>query len=200
MKSSSSFTVSPVSLASRGLVAVAFTTLLGMAAGGCSISAQADVPDVEVTQHGISIPGVPAGAAAFLSGSTSSGETSTKVSFNQSLPDLNLPKDLTSTVKAVKVDFIAKDGVKDLSFVHGLRVTMTPKGSTAVTELINYQKQDGASVGKTLTIDSQNPVNILDQWKTDSATFNVEVMGALPTATWTFDMAVHFSGEVTYKY
>lgn len=194
MKNSSSF------IGSRGLLAVAFATLLGSAAGGCSISAQADVPDVEVTQHGISIPGVPAGAAAFLGGTSSGGDTSTKVSFNQTLPDLNLPKDLTSTVKAVKVDFIAKDGVKDFSFVHALRVTMTPKGSTTVTELINYQKQDGATVGKTLSIDSQNPVNILDQWKTDSATFNVEVMGDLPTGAWTFDMVVHFSGQVTYKY
>jgi len=187
-------------ISSRGFLAVAFAALLGTAAGGCSISAQADVPDVEVTQHGISIPGVPAGAAAFLSGGSSpSGDTSTKVSFNQSLPDLNLPQDLTSTVKAVKVDFIAKNGIKDFAFVHGLRVTMTPKGSTTVTELINYQKPAGATVGATLTIDSQNPVNILDQWQTDSATFNVEVMGELPTATWTFDMAVHFSGAVTYK-
>jgi hypothetical protein len=187
-------------IGSHGLLTVAFAALLG-AAGGCTISAQADVPDVEVTQHGISIPGVPAGAAAFLSGGTSGiADTSTKVSFNQTLPDLNLPKDLTSTVKAVKVDFIAKDGIKDFSFLHGLRVTMTPKGSTTVTELINYQTPDGTTIGKTLSIDSQNPVNILDQWKTDSATFNVEVMGALPSATWTFDMAVHFSGQVTYKY
>jgi len=194
MKNSSSF------IGTRGFLAVAFAALLGTAAGGCSISAQADVPDVEVTQHGISIPGVPAGAAAFLSGgSSSSGATSTTVSFKQSLPDLNLPQDLTSTVKAVKVDFIAKDGIKDFSFVQGLRVTMTPKGSTAVTELINYQK-NGVTNGKTLSIDSQNPVNILDQWKTDSATFTVEVMGDLPTAAWTFDMAVHFSGQVTYKY
>lgn len=194
MKKNSSF------IGSRGLLAVTFATLLGSAAGGCSISAQADVPDVEVTQHGISIPGVPANAAAFLGSAAANGDTSTKVSFNQSLPDLNLPKDLTSTVKAVKVDFIAKGGIKDFSFLHGLRVTMTPKGSTTVTELINYTKTDGATVGSTLSIDSQNPVNILDQWKTDSATFNVEVMGDLPTAQWTFDMAVHFAGEVTYKY
>jgi len=191
----------PSFIGSHGFLAVAIAALLGASAGGCTISAQADVPDVEVTQHGISIPGVPAGAAAFLSGGTSgSADTSTKVSFKQSLPDLNLPKDLTSTVKAVKVDFIAKDGIKDFSFLRALRVTMTPKGSTTVTELINYQTPDGVTLGKTLSIDSQNPINILDQWKTDSATFNVEVMGALPTATWTFDMAVHFSGQVTYKY
>ena len=191
MKNSSSL------LVSRGLVAVAFATLLA-SAGGCALSVQADVPDVEVTQHGISIPGVPAQASAFLA--SMGADVATKTSFQQSLPDLNLPSDLTSTVKAVKVDFIAKDGVADFSFLHALRVTMTPKGSTTVTELINYQKQDGATVGKTLSIDSQNPVNILEQWKTDSATFNVEVAGALPSANWTFDMVVHFSGDVTYKY
>jgi hypothetical protein len=185
-------------IGSRGLFAVACATLLASAAGGCSISAQADVPDVEVTQHGISIPGIPAQAAALLGGS--GGDMSTNVSFQQSMPDLNLPKDLDSTVKAVKVDFVAKDGVSDFSFVKSLRVTMTPKGSTSVTELINYEKAQGAKVGSTLTVDSQNPVNILDQFKVDSATFNVAIGGALPAAAWKFDMVVHFSGEVTYKY
>src|SRR3569832_2598352 len=175
-------------IGSRGLLAGAFAALLGSAAGGCSISAQADVPDVEVTQHGISIPGVPATAAAFLGSAAANGDTSTKVSFNQSLPDLNLPKDLPSPVKAVKVDFIAKNGIKDFSFLHGLRVTMTPKGSTTVTELINYTKTDGATVGSTLSIDSQFPVYILDQWKTNSTTNNNEKKNDQPTTQRTFDM------------
>lgn len=192
MKKFSSF------IGSHGLLAVAFATLLASAAGGCSISAQADVPDVEVTQHGISIPGVPAQAAAFLG--SSDGTVATTATFNQSLPDLNLPADLDSTVKAVKVDFIAKDGVQDFSFLTSLRVTMTPKGSTTATELINYEKADGATIGKTLSVDSKNPINILDQFKVDSATFNVQVAGKLPSASWTFDMVVHFSGEVSYKY
>ncbi len=186
-------------MVSRGFLAVAFATLLASAAGGCTVSAEAELPDVIVTQHGISIPAVPAAASMFLA-STGGGEVSTKTSFQQSLPDLNLPKDLTSTVKAVKIDFIAKDGITDFSFLHSLRITMTPKGSTNVTELINYEKQDGATVGKTLSIDSQNPFNILDQWKADSATFNIAVDGNLPAGNWTFDMSVHFSGHVTYKY
>lgn len=182
--------------ASRSLLLVAFAGLLASGAGGCALSVQADVPDVEVTQHGISVPGVPAAASSFLGG----GDVSTSMSFDESLPDLNLPKDLTSTVKAVKVDLIAKDGIQDFSFLHSLRITMTPKGSKTVTELINYTRPDGATVGKTLSIDSLNPVNILDQWKADSATFNVQVEGELPSANWTFDMSVHFSGQVSYKY
>jgi hypothetical protein len=183
---------SSTAIGSRSVLAMAFVTLFAIGAGGCGISVEADVPDVVVTQHGITMGGVPAG----LSGG---GDLSTNLSFTQTLPDLNLPKDLDSSVKAVKVDLIAQTGIDNFDFLSSMRITMSPPGSAAPIELINYEKGDGTT-GKTLSIESLNPVNILQQWKANSAVFNVQVAGHLPSQAWTMDMAVHFSGQVSYKY
>ncbi len=194
MKNKPSFLRSPSSAspAPARRLAVAVATFLAMGAGGCALSVEADVPDVAVTQHGISMVGVP-GASAL-------GDVSTHLTFKQSLPDMNLPKDLDSSVKAVKVDLVAQSGIANFDFLKTMRITMSPDGSPAPIELINYEKADGATTGKTLSVDSLNPVNILDQWKANSAVFDIQVAGQLPSAAWTMDMTVHFSGSVSYKY
>lgn len=156
------------------------------------LSVEAEVPDVEVTQHDIGFEGVPFGGAL--------GDLSTGKSFTQERP-LELPEVLDSSVQAVKVELRAKTGIKNFDFLRALRITMAPKGSTAEPiELINYERKAGAAGGPTLSIPSKNPVNILEQWKTDSAVFNVQVVGTLPEQAWTIDMSVHFSGKVSYKY
>jgi hypothetical protein len=165
---------------------------LALGSGAC-LSVEADVPDVEVTQHGLAFAGIP------LANRT--GDVSTDLTFTQSLPDLGLPKGIDSSVKAVKIDLVATSGIESFDFLRSLRVTMSPKDSTAApVELVAYEKADGATVGSILTIPSLNPVNILDQWKADSATFDIQVAGALPEQAWTIDMSVHFAGKVSYKY
>ena len=51
-----------------------------------------------------------------------------------------------------------------------------------------------------LTMESKNPVNTLDQWKTNSATFTVDIAGTLPAQEWKVDVSVRFAGKITYKY
>jgi hypothetical protein len=183
---------SVVSSPRRPLVGLVLAALLSMGGGACMLSVEAEVPDVEVTQHDIAFEGVPFGASL--------GDVSTGKSFTQERP-LDLPKALDSTVQAVKIELHAKTGIKDFAFLRALRITMAPTGGTTpAVELINYEKKDGAVIGATLSIPSKNPVNILEQWKADSAIFNVEVAGTLPSEAWTIDMSVHFSGKVSYKY
>ncbi len=157
------------------------------------LSVEADVPDIEVTQHDIAFEGVP--LASLL------GDVSTGMSFTQDRPSLHLPKAIDSSVQAVKVEFRAKSGIQNLDFLRALRITMAPQDNTSEPiELINYEKTDGAVVGESLTLPSRNPVNILDQWKADSAVFNIQLAGTLPEQAWTVDMSVHFAGKVSYKY
>lgn len=175
------------------LGAVSLCVGLGLGLGGCMLSVQADVPDVEVTEHDIAFAGVP--NAGLL------GDLSMGMSFTQERPGLNLPAALDSTVEAVKVELRAKTGIQDFSFLRALRVTMTPTDSTAgPVELVSYEKAAGSVVGTTLTIPSKNPVNILDQWKADSAIFSFEVAGTLPEQAWTIDMGVFFKGQLSYNY
>src|SRR2546423_9870581 len=75
---------------------------LAAASAGCALSVEADVPDVEVTQHDISIAGIPMAGRL--------GDVSTHLTFTQSLPNLGLPKGLASNVDSAKIDFVAKKG------------------------------------------------------------------------------------------
>lgn len=187
------YSLSAISAPSLRLVGTLLAVALAGGSGACMISVEAEMPDVEVTQHDLSFTGVP--QAGLL------GDVSTEMSFTQKRPDLHLPKGLESSVQAVKVNLVAKSGVQNFDFLRALRITMAPQdGSTEAVELINYEKDPGAVVGSTLSIPSINPVNILDQWKADSAVFTVQIGGTLPEQTWTIDMHVHFAGKVSYKY
>lgn len=166
--------------------------LAGAGLSACTVSAEADIPDVEVTQHDLTFTGFP-GAAAL-------SEMSTELSFTQDRPALDLPKGLETTVKAVKVDLRARKGITSFDFLRTLRVTMAPSdGSAEAVAIIDYQQPaTGPATGDTLSIPSRNPVNLLDQWKSDQAVITVQLSGALPEQDWSLDLGVHFSGKISY--
>lgn len=179
-------------LFARSGLALLLAITLGNASAGCMLSAEADVPDVEVTQHDIGFEGVPFSAAV--------GDVATHMSFAQKRP-IDLPAALDSSVQAVKVELRAKKGIENFDFLRILRISMRQADNKGdAIELIDYVKTAGSKVGATLTIPSKNPINILEQWKADSAIFDVEVAGTLPEKAWTIDLSVHFSGKLSYKY
>jgi hypothetical protein len=165
--------------------------LLSATAGGCGLTSfQADIPDVEVTQRGLAFEGVP------LAGLI--GDVSVSRSFSQQHQKLDLPAGIDSEVKALGVSLVAKSGVQDFSFIHNLRVTMSDNVHPPV-QLLEYQQTPGATPSGTLDMVSANPVNTLDHWKTDSATFIIDVAGSLPAQPWTVDLRIHFGGSLKYK-
>jgi hypothetical protein len=165
--------------------------LLSLAMGGCMVQVEADVPEVDITQHDVKFEGVP--AAANL------GDVSMTKTFSQQHQRLELPSGLTTEVKAMGVTFTAKTGIDNFDFMKNMRVSMSD-GTHAPIELIDYQRVDGAPSTNVLTVESANPVNTLDEWKTDSATFTVDIAGALPSGDWTLDVSVRFAGKIVYKY
>jgi hypothetical protein len=165
--------------------------LLSLAAGGCMMQVEADVPEVEVTQHDLQFDGVPISATI--------GDVSLSKSFSQKHQKLELPGGLNTEVKALGITLTAKQGIETFDFLKALRLTMTDEVHTPV-ELINYTRVDGAPSTNVLTMQSANPVNTLDQWKTDSATFTIEIAGTLPPQNWMVDLAVRFAGKIKYKY
>lgn len=178
------------SLHVRALLFSMSMAFLSASAGGC-MSVEAEIPEVEVTQHDLAFEGVP--QAGLL------GDVSMTRSFSQKHDKLELPDGLDSEVKALGVSLIAKDGVTDFGFIHNLRLTMSDDAHAPV-ELINYQQEPGATPGRVLHMQSANPTNTLEQWKTESATFTIEIAGALPEDAWKVDLAIRFSGKVKYSY
>jgi hypothetical protein len=167
-----------------GLIAV-----LAAGAAGCGVSVEAEVPDVEVTQTDLSFQGVP--LAALI------GDVSVSQTFSQKHKKLDLPSGLNSEVKALGVSVTAKSGIKDFSFIHNLRLTMSDDVHPPVT-LIDYQQDPNVPPSAVLDMKSANPANTFEQWKSDSANFTVQVAGTLPTDDWKVDVSIHFGGSFKY--
>jgi hypothetical protein len=165
--------------------------LLSLAAGGCMVKVEADVPEVEITQHDVTFDGVPQAAAA--------GDVSVTKTYSQQHQRLELPSGVDTEVKALGVTLTAKSGIDNFDFLKNMQLTMSDGVHPAVT-LIDYQRVDGAPSTNVLTIESANPVNTLDEWKTDTATFSVTMAGALPPADWSLDVGVRFAGKLVYNY
>lgn len=166
--------------------------LCASAAGGCMVSIEAEAPDIEVTQKDVVFPGSSGGATA--------GNLSMTHSFSQKHQKLDLPQGLTPEVKALEVTLTAKSGITSFDFIHYLRLSMSDDAdNTNAIEAINYERDTTGTTGPVLTMPSANPVNALEQWKTDSAVFTVDVAGQLPESDWTADVTVRFAGKVSYR-
>ena len=165
--------------------------VLGSGAAGCAFSVEADVPEVEVTQHDLAFDGVP--LAALI------GDVSMTRSFSREHKKLELPNGLDSEVKALGITMTAKSGIQDFGFIHNLRLTMSDDVHDPI-ELVDYQQDPTAPPSGVLTMSSATPVNTLDQWTTTSATFTVEVSGSRPPQGWTVDLSIRFAGKVKYTY
>jgi len=183
-------------LAARGSLTLALSlcalAVASAGAAGCMVSVEAEIPDVEVTQKGLSFAGVPIGSAL--------GDVSMTQSFSQEHEALDLPEGLTSEVKALEVSLTARQGISDFSFVHFLRLTMSDDTNDAnAIELIDFQRDDSAAPSPVLKMIAANPVNALEKWKTKSALFTIDVAGALPEHDWVADITIRFGGKIRYQ-
>jgi hypothetical protein len=161
-------------------------------AGGCMLSVEAQVPDIEVTEKNVMFAGVPATSLI--------GDVSMISSYSQKHPTLDLPAGLTSEVKVLDISLTATQGITNFDFIHLLRVSMSGDGDdTSAVELIDYQKDPTATTGAVLTMPCTNPVNTLAQLKSDSTLFTIDVAGTLPTADWAVDVSVRFAGKIDYQ-
>jgi hypothetical protein len=184
-------TVKPATQLSKLSALVAMVALgLAGALTGCTLSVEADVPDVQITQSGLTFEGV---AAAM-------GDASMTKSYSQQHSQLDLPSQLDTQVRTLAVTLTATSGVTDLSFIKFMSVSMSADADSAPTVIGSYEPATGAAVGNQLKLTTLNPVNILDAWKTDTATFTLQLAGTLPTSDWTGQVSIDLSGSAKYTY
>lgn len=174
------------------LPALIMTAALGLAGAltGCTLSVEADVPDVQITQSGLAFEGVPAVV----------GDASMTKSYSQQHSKLDLPSQLDTQVKTLAVTLTATSGVTDVSFIHFMSISMSADADSDPIVIGSYDPAAGTTVGDQLKLTTLNPVNILDAWKTDTATFTLQIAGTLPTNAWTADVSINLSGSAKYTY
>ena len=172
----------------QGMV-IAFAATLA----GC-VQVQANVPDVEVTQHGIRFDGVPFGSKL--------GEVSITRTFVLSGEALSFAKNLNSEVYATEVTITPVAPLTDLSFIHSARVMMSSSSSStpiAPAELINYDRAGAPVSLPELTVKTLYPVDVTELWAAEKTTITLTISGVLPETAWGVDLTLRLGGKIEYK-
>jgi hypothetical protein len=170
--------------------------LLALAAlfGGCVLSAEGELPEIEVTQHDVSIPGVPREVRT-------GDPTVTLPSFFQPNDHLGLSPDQYKSVKVKSVTLSLKSG-GDLSFVRTLNISVNGLqnflAGVAPVEVASYQRGTAAVVGAGITMSNGNAIEISDAWRDSMTVMTVTASGDLPEQDWTFDLTVRASAVLKY--
>jgi hypothetical protein len=164
--------------------------VLAALASACAPSFEADVPDVEITQHGLTMPGVPAAAQL--------GEVSVTSSFSFSSCTTAWAKRLNSEVFAHKVTIATSESSSDLSFIALARVTARDPGrAESATALLDYARIDGMPPSSDIEVGMPTPIDITRLWSADQVIIELQAAGQLPEQDWTVDVTLHLSGKIT---
>lgn len=167
--------------------------LLTFGLGAC-VEVEAEVPDVEITQHGVMFQGVP--GAAYL------GEASVTHTFMLSGDQLSFAKDLNSQVYAMEVILRPTGSMQNLDFIRAARVLMSnpTKGSVQpATEIINYERANDLVSQPILTVKTLVPIDITELWAAEQTAITLTLSGTLPSVDWSVDVSLRLSGKIEYK-
>jgi hypothetical protein len=173
----------------RALLALALLT------GGCAMSVSGELPEVEVTQHDLSLPGVPR--------ELRTGDVNvTLPSFFQANDRLGLPVDSYRSVKVTGVTLILKKGAGgDLSFLRSVRMTLGGLQSFLAgappAEVARYDRPAAGTAGSTIEA-GEGSVEVVDAWRDPITVLTVEASGDLPEEAWTVDVVVRMSAVLHY--
>jgi hypothetical protein len=180
--------------------------------GGCVLSAEAELADVEVSSKGIMIPGAPPEA--------DSDDVSVTVLFKQKPNRAGLSKENFHEVRVLGLALVANSGISDLNFLRSLHVTATTKEAAAAghapVEIVRYLRPAGLAVASAakpavspgvdaganpsanLAIPADPPADITELWRSSEIDFTLEVAGRLPPVAWSADVGLRLGAKLTY--
>ena len=166
---------------------------LAALAGACSFSAEADIPEVDITQHGLIVPGVPRARRT--------GDVSMTSSFTFSSSNTAWAKRMNSEISVHQVTVTATEGVPNLDFIKSAHLTKADSAdSEATTEIVSYDRCDEAPSSSVIEVSMPTPIDITTLWSADQTIIELAVAGQLPEQDWTVDVALKLTGKITYNY
>jgi len=175
---------------SRGGASAA-AVCFGALAFGAGCSAEAEIPEVTVTRSDVEFEGVPS-----IPGVT---DTTQEVTAEFEHPsDFELPEDLNPELRPLSAEITARGDMRSLSFLEGLRVTLSSRAPDAPPPLVvaSYEKESG-TVGKVVDLQINPESDVLSYWDTDQAYYEVTLWGVLPEQDWSIDVSFSFSGRLS---
>ena len=158
--------------------------------GACSF--EADLPDVQITQRDVKVPGVPQ--------TTLGSPSSTPSSFPLSSSDVTWAKGMKTDVLVHRVRIAASDSLTTLDFIDWTRVTAAASSSSeSAIPIMNYERGEEAPSSPVIDVSIPAPVNITTVWSADKTVIELQMAGQLPEQDWTVDVTLNLSGKITYK-
>jgi hypothetical protein len=165
--------------------------LLGcLASLGCSASA--DLPEVRVTQSGVSFDGVPR-----FPGVTDV-TTTLETEFDHP-KDATLPEMLDPELYPLSGQVLARGSMQDLSFIQELKLTLASRAADAPPPRVvaSYKQSGSKRAGKVIDLKTENDSDVIQYWDTKNAFYDLEISGVLPEDAWAVDVVVSFSGKLS---
>jgi hypothetical protein len=167
--------------------------VLAALSGGCILQVEAALPEVEITQHGVKMPGVPKSKAI--------GDVSITSDFSFSSSNSAWAKRMNSEVFVNQVRVAAESGLPNLDFVKFARLTMNDSStSQESTQIISYDRHDQAPSSSVLDVSPQAPVDITPLWAASQTVMELALAGSLPEQNWTVSVTLKLTGKITYKF
>ena len=161
---------------------------------GCVLSAEGELPDVEVTEHDVAIPGAPPNPRG--------GDVAIAVSFAQKPTRAGLNRRSLAEVRVLGVEVAAKSGVPDLSFITSLRLLATSTEAQAAgkapVEIGRFVRSESGAAGPILQMNNAVPPDVTELWKSAELVFTLEAVGRMPNLAWTADIGLRFEATLTY--
>ena len=151
------------------------------------------MPEVDVTQHGVVVPGVPSPEWG--------GDVSVASAFTYSSSNTAWAKRMNSQISVRQVTVTATGGVPNLDFVKSAHLTMADSTNVeTTTEIVNYDRCDAAPSSSVIEVSMPTPIDITTLWSADQTLIELAVAGQLPEQDWTVDVAMKLAGKITYNY
>jgi hypothetical protein len=186
---------------------------------GACVSAQAEIPALELTQENLTFPAVPAELTNELESMPEDAGTSLAraaaaddyhfptVSFSYDRLPIARPPGVSSDMRAKEVTIAAHKGTHDLSFVRRLRLTVTRLGEDREEPevVLEYSstRASSESIGRSLTTPVLGAQCSIDPWQTGSSVYELDIWGdleQLPDKPWAVDVSVVLGGSVSFEY
>jgi hypothetical protein len=166
---------------------------LATLASSCAFSVDANIPDVEITQHGLKMPGVPQ--------SNLVGDTSVSSSFTYSSSNTAWAKSMNSRVYVRQVEVTAGGGLTNLDFIKAIHLTMADsENSENSAEILSYDRSDGTPSSSVIDASMPKPIDITLLWSATATVIDLKMAGQLPQQDWSVDVTLKLGGEITYKF
>ena len=178
----------PQSIASHfGLLALVCASSLGLP----SCSAEADIPEVVVTQPDVMFEGVPE-----IPGFVTPRELSTEFDHPEGF---DLPSAFSPELYPLELVVEGRDAMVDLSFIETLVLTLASRDAQAPAprEMAVYRRGDTTNVGQRVSIPADRDSDVVEYWDTNRAYYQLSVTGDLPSEDWGVDVIVKFRGSLS---